>query len=150
METGAIVAVTTHGGAAADTTTVTGTVMEAGIAVAELIDVESEGQCEVHPEGVREVVADKGYHSNEVLVGLAELEVRSYIAEPDRGTHNWIGRQLEKQVVYGNRRRIQGNRGKRLQRQRGERIERNFRISSIPAAWSGYTCEGSTMCTRSS
>jgi hypothetical protein len=126
METGAIVTVTTHGGAAADTTTVTGTVIEAGIAVAELIDVEPEGQCEVHPEGVREVVADKGYHSNDVLVGLAELEVRSYIAEPDRGTRNWIGRQLEKQAVYGNRRRIQGNRGKRLQRQRGERIERNF------------------------
>ena len=61
-----------------------------------------------------------------MLVGLAELEVRSYIAEPDRGTRNWIGRQLEKQAVYGNRRRIQGNRGKRLQRQRGERIERNF------------------------
>jgi transposase len=126
METGAIVTVTTHGGAAADTTTVTGTVIEAGIAVAELIDVESEGQCEVHPEGVREVVADKGYHSNDVLVGLAGLEVRSYIAEPERGTRNWIGRQLEKQAVYGNRRRIQGNRGKRLQRQRGERIERNF------------------------
>src|SRR5437764_3645265 len=89
METGAIVTVTTHGGAAADTTTVTGTVIEAGMAVAELIDVESEGQCEVHPEGVREVVADRGYHSNEVLVGLAELEVRSYIAEPDRGTRNW-------------------------------------------------------------
>ena len=126
METGAIVTVTTHGGAAADTTTVTGTVIEAGIAVAELIDVEPEGQCAVHPEGVREVVADKGYHSNYVLVGLAELELRSYIAEPDRGTRNWIGRQLEKQAVYGNRRRIQANRGKRLQRQRGERIERNF------------------------
>src|SRR3954466_6558484 len=126
METGAIVAVTTHGGAAADTATVTKTVIEAGVAVAELMDVESEGQGEVHPEGVREVVADKGYHSNDVLVGLAELEVRSYIAEPDRGTRNWIGRPLEKQAVYGNRRRIKGHRGKRLQRQRGERIERNF------------------------
>jgi hypothetical protein len=28
--------------------------------------------------------------------------------------------------VHGNRRRVQGARGKRLQRQRGERIERNF------------------------
>jgi transposase len=61
MATGAIVTVTTHGGAAADTTTVTGTVIEAGMAVAELIDVESEGRCQVHPEGVSEVVADKGY-----------------------------------------------------------------------------------------
>ena len=127
METGAIIAVTTHGGAAADTTTMTDTVIEAGVAVAELIDVkQAEGECAVHPEGVQEVVADKGYHSNDVLVELAELEVRSYIAEPDRGTRNWNGRQIEKQAVYGNRRRIQGPRGKRLQRQRGERIERNF------------------------
>jgi hypothetical protein len=28
--------------------------------------------------------------------------------------------------VYGNRRRIRGERGKRMQRQRGEKIERNF------------------------
>jgi transposase len=127
METGAIVAVTTHGGATADTTTVTETVIEAGVAVAELMDVEpAEGQSGVHPEGVQEVVADKGYHSNDVLVGLAELEMRSYIAEPDRGPRNWDDRETEKQAVYGNRRRIRGNRGKRLQRQRGERIERNF------------------------
>jgi transposase len=127
METGAIVAVTTHGGAAADTATVTETVIEAGVAVAELMDVEpAEGESGVHPKGVQEVVADKGYHSNDVLVELAELEVRSYIAEPDRGPRNWDGRQIQKQAVYGNRRRIQGPRGKRLQRQRGERIERNF------------------------
>jgi transposase len=127
METGAIVAITTHGGAAADTATVTETVIEAGVAVAELMEVEAvEGESGVHPEGVQEVVADKGYHSNDVLVELAELEVRSYIAEPDRGPRNWDGRHREKEAVYGNRRRIQGPRGKRLQRQRGERIERNF------------------------
>ena len=127
METGAIVAVTTHSGAAADTTTMQETVIEAGLAVASLIvEKTAEGKFEVHPEGVQEVVADKGYHSNEVMVGLAEIEVRSYIAEPDRGTRNWDGKAAEKQAVYGNRRRIQGDRGKRLQRQRGERIERNF------------------------
>src|SRR6266480_1251699 len=127
METGAIVAVTTHSGAAGDTTTVIETVIEAGLAVADLIDEKtSDGKYEVHPEGVQEVVADKGYHSNDVLVGMAELEVRTYIAEPDRGPRNWDGKQAEKQAVYGNRRRITGDRGKRMQRQRGERIERNF------------------------
>jgi len=80
----------------------------------------------VHPEGVQEVVADKGYHSNDVMVGLADMEVRSYVAEPDRGTRNWDGKEAEKEAVYGNRGRVQGERGKRLQRQRGERIERNF------------------------
>jgi transposase len=127
METGAIVAVTTHSGAAADTATVHETVIEAGIAVAGLIAEKTpQGKYEVHPEGVKEVVADKGYHSNDVMVGLAEMEVRSYVAEPDRGTRNWDGKQAEKEAVYGNRRRVQGERGKRLQRQRGERIERNF------------------------
>src|SRR6266849_8807294 len=78
MQTGAIVAVTTHGGAAADTATVKETVIEAGIAVAGLIAEKTpEGKYEVHPEGVQEVVADKGYHSNDVMVGLAEMEVRT-------------------------------------------------------------------------
>jgi transposase len=127
METGAIVAVTTHGGAAADTATVEGTVIEAGAAVAELVTAEPpEGKYQVHPGGVAEVVADKGYHSNEVAVGLSELGVRTYIAEPDRGRRNWEGKQAEKEAVYGNRRRIRGERGKRMQRQRGEKIERNF------------------------
>lgn len=127
MATGAIVAVTTHGGAAADTTTVLETVMEAGMAVADLIEEKTpEGKYEVHPEGVQEVVADKGYHSNEVMVGMAELGVRSYVAEPDRGRRNWDGKEAEQAAVYSNRRRIQGDRGKRMQRQRGEKIERNF------------------------
>jgi transposase len=127
METGAIVAVTTHGGAAADTTTIKETVIEAAVAVAELIAERTpEGEYEVHPDGVQEVVADKGYHSNEVVLGLVEIEVRTYIAEPDRGPRNWNGKAAEKAAVYGNRRRIQGDRGKGLQRQRGARIERNF------------------------
>ena len=127
METGAIVAVTTHGGAAADTATVKETVIEAGLAVAELIaEKAAEDQYQVHDQGVEEVVADKGYHSNDVMVELAEMGVRSYMAEPNRGTRNWSGRKIEKAAVYANRRRIQGDRGRHLQRQRGERIERNF------------------------
>ena len=127
METGAIVAVTTHGGAAADTATVGQTVIEAGVAVAELLTTEpSQGESAVHLSGVEEVVADKGYHSSQVAVGLGELGVRTYIAEPDRGGRDWHGKQAEKEAVYGNRRRIRGKRGKRMQRQRGEKIERNF------------------------
>ena len=97
------------------------------VEVAELIAERTpEGEYEVHPDGVQEVVADKGYHSNEVVLGLVEIEVRTYIAEPDRGPRNWNGKAAEKAAVYSNRRRIQGDRGKSLQRQRGERIERNF------------------------
>jgi transposase len=123
METGAVVAVTTHGGAAADTATVEATVIEAGVAVAAVAGEDAPG---VHAEGVQEVVADRGYHSNEVLRAMEELRVRSYIAEPERGLRNWEGKLAEKAAVYANRRRVQGSRGKRLQSQRGERIERNF------------------------
>jgi transposase len=142
METGAIVAVTTHGGATADTASVQETVIEAGIAVAELTaEKTAAGKYEVHPCGVEEVVADKGYHSNDVAVSLKEMGVRSYVAEPDRGTRNWDGKEAAKAAVYANRRRIQGERGKRLQRQRGERIERNFAHQLIAAVWTGFTCE---------
>jgi len=127
METGAIVAVTTHGGAAADTTTVGQTVLEAGVAVAGLLAEQTpDGEYPVHVGGVEEIVADKGYHSNEVVRTMAEMEVRTYISEPERGERRWEGKAAEQQAVYGNRRRIRGERGKRLQRQRGERIERNF------------------------
>src|ERR1700694_86243 len=127
METGAIVAGTTHGGAAADTATVEMTVLEAGVAVAGMTAEQTpQGEYKVHANGVEEVVADKGYHSNEVVRALAELELRTYIAEPERGERNWKGKPAEKEAVYANRRRIRGQRGKRLQSQRGERIERNF------------------------
>jgi transposase len=127
METGAIVAVTTHGGAAADTATVEATVVEAGVAVAGVMAEQTPaGEYQVHAGGVEEVVGDKGYHSNEVVRTFAGMDVRTYIAEPERGERHWQGKPAEKEAVYANRRRIRGERGKRLQGKRGEKIERNF------------------------
>jgi antitoxin (DNA-binding transcriptional repressor) of toxin-antitoxin stability system len=109
METGAIVAMTTHGGAAADTATVEETVTEAGVAVADLVAQEmSENRYAMHSRGVEEVVADKGYHSNDAAAGLAALGVRTYLAEPERAERNWKGRKAEQKAVYANRRRIRG------------------------------------------
>ena len=54
------------------------------------------------------------------------MEVRSYIAEPDRGRRDWSQEPEAQAPVYGNRRRIHGDRGRRLIRCRGERIERSF------------------------
>ena len=127
METGAIVAVTTHAGATGDTESIGETVAAAGEAVAEQIaEVTPAGKHAVHETGVGEVVADRGYHSNEVMRELAEWGLRSYIAEPDRGARQWNNRAAEQAAVYANRRRIQGARGQRLQARRGERVERNF------------------------
>jgi transposase len=77
-------------------------------------------------DGIAEVVADKGYHSNQVMVDLEAVGVRSYISEPDRGRRHWEHHPEARAAVYRNRRRIRGTRGKRLLRQRGERLERPF------------------------
>ncbi len=62
--------------------------------------------------------------SNQVLVDLAALDLRTYIAEPDRGRRNWRKKAAARDAVYANRRRIRGTRGRALQRRRSERLER--------------------------
>ena len=124
VETEAVVAVTVQAADRGDTQTVQETLCEAGEQVATVAgEAKSEG---VNPQGPKEIVLDKGYHSSEVLVKLAELEVRSYCSEPERGRRSWKGKAEEQAAVYANRRRIRGERGKRLLRQRGEKIERSF------------------------
>jgi len=127
MDTGAIVTVTAHGGAVGDTSSVGETLPAAGEAVAEEIpEPTADGKFKVNAKGVEELVADKGYHSGDALVSAREFEVRSYIAEPDRGRQKWAGKREQQAAVYANRQRIGGNRGKQLLRRRGELIERTF------------------------
>jgi transposase len=115
LETGAVVAVTVQDADEGDTTTSIETLIDA----AETIEtVVPDG------DGLEEVVADKGYHSNQELVDLEAVGIRSYISEPDRGRRTWKGKADARAAVYRNRRRIRGARGKRLLRQRGERLER--------------------------
>jgi transposase len=73
-----------------------------------------------------EAVLDKGYHSKQTLLDLDEMNVRSYASEPKRARQHWDGQSDAQSAVYGNRRRIKGNRGKRLLRSRGEKLERTF------------------------
>ena len=77
-------------------------------------------------DGLKEVVGDKGYHSNQSLVDLEAVGLRSYISEPDRGRRKWRKNPVARDAVYRNRRRIRGARGLRLLRLRGERLERPF------------------------
>ena len=67
---------------------------------------------------LEELVADKGYHSNQVLVDRAALDLRTYIAEPDRGRRNWHNKADARAAVYANRRRTHGARGLALLRRR--------------------------------
>jgi len=128
LETGAVVAVTVATGDAGDTATILETLAQAGEHIAEVACVTNhEGVGErVQAEGPREAVTDKGYHSNDTLQALAEAEVRTYISEPDRGRRRWKDKPKAQQTVYGNRRRICGERGKQLLRRRGELLERSF------------------------
>jgi Transposase DDE domain len=117
LETGAIVGVTVQDADEGDTSTSIETLIEA----AEQVEA-------IRPDGggIEEVVGDKGYHSNESLVDLEAVGVRSYISEPDRGRRNWKKNLDARDAVYRNRRRIRGVRGQRLLRLRGERLERPF------------------------
>ena len=115
LDTGALLAVTLRGADEGDTTTIFETVDEADALALELeLDVLSE------------VVADKGYHSDGVMVGLQARGIRSYVSEPDRGRRRWKGKHEVRDLVYGNRRRIRGERGRRLHRKRAEVAERSF------------------------
>jgi len=117
LETGAIVGVTVQDADDGDVETSRETLITA----AEQIEA-------VLPEadGLEEVVGDKGYHSNQSLVDLEAVGVRSYISEPDRGRRNWKKKPEARAAVYRNRRRIRSPRGLRLLRLRGERLERPF------------------------
>jgi transposase len=120
LDSGAIVAVTVQGADAGDTTTI----VETATAAAEQIE---DAQVDVEePQTLEEIVGDKGYHSNQTMVDLEAVGIRSYIAEPDRGRRDWSEEPEAQGPVYGNRRRIRGRRGRRLMGRRGETIERSF------------------------
>jgi transposase len=125
METGAVVAVTLQPADRGDCQSLEVTLEEAQGVLSDVLADESAGEG-LSPEVLAEVVADKGYHSNAVLVGRAALGIRTYISEPKRGRRNWRGKSAEKKAVYSNRRRIRSRRGKQLMRLRGERVERSF------------------------
>lgn len=133
MDTGAVVAVTLQPADRGDTTSIGETIEQAAEnLVAVTKDAEACGQ--LSEQVLKEVVADKGYHSNAVLTDQKACEIRTYISEPDRGRRKWQGATEEetaeksaaRDAVYANRRRIRGVRGRSLMRKRGELVERSF------------------------
>src|SRR5712675_108559 len=115
LSSGALLAITLEAANEGDTTTVHKTLAEAQSVARQ-----------IHPLGVEELVADKGYHSGEVLKTLHTGGVRSYLPEPARGKRNWEGKAVEQKRTHENRRRVRGSRGKRLQKIRSELTERTF------------------------
>jgi transposase len=125
METGAVLAVTLQDANAGDTTTIQQTLVAVAEQMEKLTETPETAE-HISENWLAEVVTDKGYHSNETMVDLKEFGIRSYISEPKRGRRNWIGKEAERDAVYANRRRIQGERGKSLLRRRGLMLERPF------------------------
>lgn len=127
LETGATVAVRLDPADAGDTQVVEEMFDDAIdnlLAVAEDADAAEQ----VSPVPGKELVGDKGFHSNDVMVHFQDgLAVRTYIAEPDRGRRNWKGegKEAARRAVYANRGRIRRSKGKNLQRKRGELTERD-------------------------
>lgn len=131
METGAIVAVTLQPADRGDTDSLWNTLYEAVGNLREVADDPATADCIEGEQIVEEVVADKGYHSNDTCRDVGGLSIRTYISEPDRGRRDWIdddGQRMsaEQSAVYANRRRIRGRPGKALLRKRGELLERPF------------------------
>jgi transposase len=122
MRSGAIVAMTLQGADLGDTSSFDNTLAEARKQVRRV----SRRTQACHPDGLQEIVGDKGYHSTDLLSRLNRRGLRSYISEPDRGRRRWRGDTRARDIVYANRRRSRGARGQRLHRLRGERGERPF------------------------
>ena len=83
LESGALVAVTVQGADQGDTRTL----VPPAITAAEQVEA-AHATTDAHGR-LEEIVADKGYHSNETMVDLAAVGLRSYISEPDRGRRDW-------------------------------------------------------------
>ncbi len=75
-----------------------------------------------------ELIADKGYHSRDVLKGLDKGPWKTRIAEPTpaNGFLRWHGDVEARAAVYGNRNRLRSGIAKQAMRKRGEIVERSF------------------------
>jgi hypothetical protein len=121
LDTGVIVAAPIHEADKGDTTTLDPTLKEAEKNLSAVGLAPTPGEpCDL--------VADKGYHSRDVLKGLDDGPWKTRIAEPrpSKGYSRWHGDDEARAAVYGNRNRLKSGVGKEAMRKRGEIVERSF------------------------
>lgn len=82
----------------------------------------------VSTQAIKEVAADKGYHSVASLESATELSMRTYVPEPARRSPwSWTDKsEAQRSAVLNNQRRVKRTKGRKLQRLRSERVERSF------------------------
>lgn len=135
MDSGVILAVNVCDAAAGDTRTICDTINQASENLRAIKDDQRVSE-KISDAWASEAVADKGYHSNDTMRDLHEMQLRTYISEPDRGRRNWTTNSANEEeaiklldardATYANRRRIKDERGRALMRKRGELLERSF------------------------
>lgn len=138
LETGAIVSASIHAADQGDTSTI-GPSLDAAAeniaavvgAVEAMLDDDDDDPPTASSGGSSdkaEVVADKGYYSNEVLRDLEDRGLRSYIPEPKRRhRRRWKKKPSNAYAAFrNNQRRGATEKAKDLHRRRGELLERPF------------------------
>jgi hypothetical protein len=122
LDTGAIIAAKIHPADQGDTRTLAGT-LEQAEAMLDLV-----GRTPT-PEDPAEMVADKGYHSREVLKDLEDSAWKSRVAETERkGFARWHGDDAARRAVYNNRARLLSSVVRQAFKLRAEKVERSFAV----------------------
>jgi transposase len=124
LDTQAIVAVSLGDASEGDTESLPWSLLRAELNL-QAVAADPQAGRQLHGQPLTEVVTDKGYHSNEVLVDLKASGIRSHVSEPDRGRRVWKGKPEAKIAVHANRRRTRSARGQGLQKRRAEIVERS-------------------------
>lgn len=121
LDTGAIVAAEIHPADRGDTATLPDTLMAAEANLAAALGRAPDA------EAPAELVADKGYHSREVLKNLEDGSWKTRIAEKKRPeVSRWHGDTAARRAVYNNRARLLSGVAKAAFRLRAELCERSF------------------------
>ena len=120
LDTGAVVAAALHPADEGDTTTI-GKTLGAARENLEKVDAEPTRK---QPA---ECVADKGYHSREVLKALDDSPWKTRISEPkQKGFSRWRGDEAARRAVTNNRTRLKSGVAKEAFSLRAEIVERSF------------------------
>ena len=125
MDSGAVLAVTVQDATLGDCATMKATML-ATVQNVQAVVTDERCKAKIAKSALKTWVADKGYHSNESMTMAAEVGLKSYISEPNRGTRRWKDKESAQAGTYANRRRVRSKRGRALLRRRGELLERSF------------------------
>ena len=125
LDSGAVMAVTVQDATVGDSSSLKATMVATVANVFAVMSNETSAK-EIDGNALTTWVADKGYHSNATMKMAAEVRLKTYISEPNRGQRRWKDQSEAQAGTYANRRRVKSKRGRRLMRRRGELVERSF------------------------